>query len=361
MRSSLFVLLYLSLLCSGVVWSQDKPIRREASIGGRNNELSPAARQAIRQGVKWLVKNQARASGAWTSRPANYRMSVTALAGLALLAHGDTPDHGPHAEAVRNAIKFVIRNQRGKDSRWPGLLFDVRPGREQKDDRPMHGHGFAMLFLGEAHGMTSDPALRKQIHECLTRAARLTERSISTQGGWFYFPHSPRDEGSVTITQIQGLRSAKDSGVLVDKRTIDRAVDYIKRSQQADGGVRYMLTYGKTTPALTAAGVSVLHGSGEYYSDAVERGYGYLRKHLKIRQSDQQFFYYTHFYAAQAMFQRGGPEWAAYFPKIRDELLDLRRGRPYWDQGNYYGRAYETAFALLILEIPLRYLPVFQR
>ncbi|MEZ6185351.1 MAG: prenyltransferase/squalene oxidase repeat-containing protein [Planctomycetota bacterium] len=349
-----------ALLCCGSLAAQD-PVRRDISPGDRHAELTPEAHTAIRQGVKWLVRNQARASGAWSCSPTNYRMSVTSLAGLALLAHGDTPDDGPHAEAVRSALKFVIRNQRGKDSKWPGLLFDVRPGRETKDDRPMHGHGFALLFLGEAYGMPRDPVLRRQLHDCLAQAARLTERSISPDGGWCYFPDSRRDEGSVTITQIQGLRSANDGGVLVDRRTIERAVEYIKNSQQSDGGVRYMLNYGKTTPALTAAGISVLHGSGEYYSDAIERGYGYLRKHLKIRQSDQQFFYYTHFYVAQAMFQRGGAEWAAYFPKIRDELLDLRRGRQYWEQGNYYGPAYETAFALLILEVPLRYLPVFQR
>ena len=30
-------------------------------------------------------------------------------------------------------------------------------------------------------------------------------------GGWYYSPDSDRDEGSVTVTQIQGLRAARNA------------------------------------------------------------------------------------------------------------------------------------------------------
>lgn len=324
-------------------------------------ELDRETVDAIDRGVTWLANQQLGGSGRWPSTPQRYQMSITALAGLALLAHGDTPDSGKHAREVRRAVEWVLDSQRRekKGDRWDGLLFDGRDDAfDLQEDKAMHGHGFALLFLAEAYGQTREAALRERMHEAIGAACRLTERTITRDGGWFYTPDSPRDEGSVTITQIQGLRSARNAGISVDANVIDKAVNYIKASQMPDGGVRYTLRWGKTSAALTAAGISVLHGAGEYHGEALEKGYGYLRQHLTTDPSEP-FFFYTQLYAAQAMFQRGGPEWANYFPRIRRELLDLRRGYPYWESP--YGRSYGTSIALLILQLPLRYLPIFQR
>lgn len=324
-------------------------------------ELEPEHRQAIEAGIQWLAADQLDGSGRWPTTPARYQMSITAMAGLALLAHGDTPDSGRYAREVRKAVEWVLTSQKreGRD-RHPGLLFDGDENFNQ-EDRVMHGHGFALLFLAEAYGQTRDAQLRERMHTAIGKACRLTERTITRDGGWFYLPGEQRDEGSVTVTQIQALRSARNAGISVDVTTIERAVEYIKASQQKDGGVKYTKNWGKASSALTAAGVTVLHGAGEYHGDAIERGYAYLRQELVVDPNKNPFFYYEHFYAAQAMFQRGGPEWANYFPQIRNELLALRRGRPYWENPGVYGKAYATANALLILQLPLRYLPIFQR
>jgi hypothetical protein len=328
------------------------------SEGAAVEELDHETLDAIDRGITWLAGEQLDSSGRWPSNPQRYQMSVTALAGLALLAHGDTPDSGRHARAVRKAVEWVLASQKGADAKWPGLIFDGAETFDQ-EDRPMHGHGFALLFLAEAYGQTRDPVLRQRMHDAIAAGARLTERTITRDGGWFYTPDSLRDEGSVTVTQIQALRSARNAGIAVDATVVARAVAYIKNSQQPDGGVRYTLRWGKASAALTAAGMSVLQGAGEYESDAIDKGFAYLRQELSTDPNKNQFFYYTHLYAVQAMFQRGGPEWANYYPRIRRELLDLRRGYPYWDSP--YGRAFGTSISLLILQVPLRYLPIFQR
>jgi hypothetical protein len=345
--------------CGGVAFAQSESpdAQRESRAGVvRFQEITPELRDAVERGIARLARDQTSKSGAWPCRPVSYKMSVTALAGLALLAHGDTPNSGPYAKNVERAIKFVLDNQK-TEGNYAGLFFDRPEG--HPDDRPMHGHGFALLFLAEAYGNTRDPKLRQETHEGIALGCRLVERTISRDGGWYYHPGQNRDEGSVTITQIQALRSAHNSGVLVNKNTIDRAVNYIKASQMEDGGVRYTLNWGKSSAALTAAGVSVLQSAGEYHGDAVEKGYAYLRQHLTTDRDKQPFFYYTHLYAVQAMYQRGGPEWASYFPRIRRELLDQRRGKDYWDSP--FGDSYGTAISLLILQVPNRYLPVFQR
>lgn len=325
-------------------------------------EIDAETRVAIDKGVEWLANAQ-EASGRWGCDPINWQMSITALSGLALLAHGDTPDTGRYSKQVKRAIEWILRSQvpeggGGLPAIYDGAFFDR--GVVDPEDKVMHGHGFALLFLGEAYGQMADPRLRERTHRAIARGVRLTERTISGDGGWFYHPGDYRDEGSVTVTQIQGLRSARNAGIAVDARIIERAVNYIKKSQRPDGGVQYMLSRSDTSPALTAAGMEVLFGAGVYQGEAIDKGFAYLRRYLKYDDDDpsNKWFHYTHLYASQAMFQRGGPEWESYFPRIRRELLNLRKG-DCWESP--YGKNYGTANALLILELPLRYLPIYQR
>ena len=365
----------LSILVAGVVfaglgWAQTGPDTPPTQVDSDDpdalaearstafEELTPEALDAIERGVEWLAREQIDTSGRWPCRPTHYQMSVTALAGLALLAHGDSASTGPYCDQIRRAIEWILRSQwtEGPDA---GLYYE---GRDVGDSeaRAMHGHGFALLFMAQAFGQVRDERLADAMAESIRAAVNLTERSISPEGGWYYAPRQQRDEGSVTITQIQGLRAARNAGFNVNANVVDRAVRYIKRSQQPDGGVRYTLRWGKTSAALTAAGIAVLQGAGEYHSEAIDDAYAYLRQNLKTDADEAPFFYYTHLYASQAMFQRGGPSWATYFPGIRRELLAMRpANRAYWDSP--YGESYGTANALLILQLPKRYLPIFQR
>ena len=54
------------------------------------------------------------------------------------------------------------------------------------------------------------------------------------------------------------LRAARNAGIQVDKAVIDRAVEYVRRSQNPDGGFRYMLNSGGSAFARSAAGLSAL-------------------------------------------------------------------------------------------------------
>ena len=319
-------------------------------------EMSPEVERAVLDGLAWLASTQSR-SGRFPSVH-SYHIAVTSLAGLAFLAHGEAPERGPHAQTVRRALEFVL------DSQMPsGLYFDH--GKLRVEDRPMHGHGFAMHFVAEASGQTRDPALRARCRASLREAVRCTAGSISPEGGWHYFPDGQSDEGSVTVTQIQGLRAAREVGIEVPKALIDRATDYLRRSQQRDsGGVRYSLARGsaRTTPALTAAGMVVLYGAGTYEDEALDLGFRYLRKNMDDVANpggSDRFFYYTHFYAAQAFHARGGDDWDWYWKAIREEMMRRRGEGPCWE--SQFGRPYATALALLTLQVPFRYLPTYER
>jgi hypothetical protein len=329
-------------------------------------EMTDKQVEAIDRGLVHLARWQ-QLSGRWvTTGGTRYHMSLTALAGLAFLAHGEKPGTGMYGAVLDKAVRYVVKNQIPEnDPDGNGGLFfepDLRPITDT--DRPMHGHGFALLFLAEAYGQASQPELRAKIHEALVRAVKLTEKSQSQAGGWFYRPNdNNRDEGSITITQIQGLRAARNAGIQVSKTTVDRAVDYIRKSQLKSGdragGVRYTISYGDPSPALTSGGIAVYYGAGEYGSQGIELGFQYLSKNLRM-EDRQHFWFYTHLYTVQAMHQKGGPEWASYFPKLRQQLLIQRNPRGEWED-QYGGPVFGTAVAVLCLEVPLRYLPIFQR
>ena len=58
------------------------------------------------------------------------------------------------------------------------------------------------------------------------------------------------------------------------------------------------------------------------------------------------------------MFLAGGDYWATFYPAIRDQLI----ARQNKDQGFWpgdYGEEYSTSMALIILQMPNRYLPVY--
>ena len=71
-------------------------------------------------------------------------------------------------------------------------------------------------------------------------------------------------------------------------------------------------------------------------------------------------FYYAHLYMSQVMYLSGDAKWDAYFPPIRDILIQAQESDGGW-VGDGIGKTYGTAVALVILQIPYGYLPILQR
>jgi hypothetical protein len=57
------------------------------------------------------------------------------------------------------------------------------------------------------------------------------------------------------------------------------------------------------------------------------------------------------------MFLAGGDYWGEWFPAIRDELCDRQQDAGNWDGD--FSQDYATSMALIILQMPNRYLPVY--
>ena len=57
----------------------------------------------------------------------------------------------------------------------------------------------------------------------------------------------------------------------------------------------------------------------------------------------------------------GEPFWTPYFTNLRTELLAMQQKDGSFPNGIGPGPAFGTAMGVLILEIPYRFLPIFQR
>jgi len=314
--------------------------------------ITPAANDAIQKGLAYLARTQGR-DGAWRNRGqfGRYPVAMSSLAGLALLMNGNTTTQGPYAPNVDRATRFLV------GAALPNGLI----ARGDDESRTMYGHGFSMLFLGQLLGMTEDAQRQQEISEVLARAVTLTGQAQSRIGGWIYTPDGATDEGSVTITQVQALRSCRTAGVAVPKKVIDDAMNYLKISQNSDGGIRYRAqSPGPSRPPLTAAAVMCWFNAGEYDNPLAKKALANAKQNIQPALNMGGHYFYEHLYFAQAMYLSGPDDWKSYFPRMRDNLLRLQNADGSWDDP-MVGEVYGTSIALIILQLPFDLVPIMQR
>ncbi len=307
-------------------------------------EITPELQAAVNRGLKYLVDQQ-QPDGSFGAERYGRHVGITALACIAFMSQGSLPGRGLYGPQVERGLTFILDSVHEN-----GLISaDTSHG-------PMYGHGFATLFLAEVYGQTHD----SRCHEALIKAVRLIIGAQNAEGGWRYQPVPTEADVSVTICQVMALRAARNAGVKVPKETIDKAVDYVRRCQNADGGFRYMLNQGNSAFPRSAAGVATLYYAGIYTDQAIDRGLNYLMTELPGTGRNTPHYFYGHYYAVQAMYMAGGRFWRQWFPAIRKELLEKQdEATGSWE--GQAGRAYGTSMALIILQMPNRYLPIFQK
>ncbi len=338
--------------------------------------VTPEQDAAVKAGLAWLAADQ-QANGAWSCK-IGYKVNesynfdretghvgVTSLACIAFLAGGHLPGRGEYGEVVEKGLEFVLSsvNEDGYISRFGSR---------------MYSHAFATLFLAEIYGMTH----RDDVRLKLQKAVDFIVKSQNEQGGWRYEPYAPESDMSIVVCQVLALRAARNIGIRVPKSTVDRAARYVVDSAITEGGYgrngipirradvgtfHYQKeSNSRSSFALTAAGVTALNGLGIYSDESIQNGLEYLRRKLngfnaKYGRGGHYFFWYGHYYGVQAMYTAGSPYWEPYFVTVREKLIEMQNEDGSFPNDVGPGKPLGTAMAVLILEIPYRYLPIFQR
>ncbi len=312
----------------------------------------PKVRAAVHRGLEWVANSQSRL-GHWTANDGRYATAMTALAGMALLSEGSTTTQGKYAQNIRRAVDYLVSR-----SRPNGLIGEAR------DDRYTYGHGYSMLFLSQVLGEEEDLDRRETLIEVLTKAVQFTGEAQTQAGGWGYVSAKDGhdfDEGSTTITQVQGLRGCRNAGIPVPKEIIDKAINYIRQCTLPDGGVQYSSKGGGGRPAITAAAIACLFNAGDYDSDYVPKLLDYANRNLSnIGNEGFGHWHYAHYYYAQVKYREGEKNWTEYRDKIYARIVAEASANGSWGQG-YIGPIYTTAINLTILQLEDAMLPIYQR
>lgn len=343
---------FVSASAAGVLGLRARGILAQAERGGDGvaRLLTEPARKAVSRGLDFLAARQ-QADGSFGATGYQGNVAVTSLAAMAMMAAGSTPERGPHGRAVAKFLDYALAS-----AQQSGFINGVTVSHG-----PMYDHGFATLFLAEVHGMTD----RREVRDKLAKAVKIIVESQNRQGGWRYQPVRAEADVSVTSCQMIALRAARNAGVFVPKETIERAVDYVRRCQNADGGFTYMHDGGESVFPRSAAAVVSLYGAGldENPNDApeIKRGLEYLAPYKPQRGARVRYshYYYGHYYAVQAMWHAGGERFASWYEALRNDLVERQTATGAWDDP--FGAEYATAMATLALQMPQNSLPIFER
>ena len=309
--------------------------------------------EAIDKGLDWLRRNQS-SRGQWNTQV--YPTAMAALAGTALVCSGSTTTQGPYARQVARAADFII--SKGREN---GLIGDP-----QTDSRYTYGHGFSMLFLSQVLGEEGLIDRRNELVDVLTKAVEFSGNAQTAAGGWGYVSAregNDFDEGSTTITQVQGLRGCRNAGIPVPAEVIDKAKQYIYECKNPDGGISYSSRQkGSSRPAITAAALAALYNAGDYESVHVPEMLKYSKDALHDISDESRAFghwHYTYLYYSQVVYRQGNDIWIPFRDKLYQRIVSDQRSDGYWE-GQIHP-VYVTACNLIMLQLDRGYLPIYQR
>jgi hypothetical protein len=362
---------------------RNAPGRKKFAIDMGANEESE---KAVEASLEWLAAHQ-HARGYWepiestlgvepenTAKFTNLaerqrsgfysQTGLTALAVLAFLGKGYTHEDNQYAETVDRALGWLVSQQEAN-----GFL----GGRSNQYAR-MYCHGMATIALGEAYGMTKDPALR----EPLSRAIDFIVSQQYPDGSWRYtdWRRLTVREGDMSMFgwQLMALKSARTAGLAVPDGTMKRAIDFLiaqgdhlkSRGLSQHGGLAAYRLAERPKPSMTAEALFCKQMLGiKRTNRASAEAVDYLLENLPQRSKQDLYYWY---YGTLAMYHHGGEAWRRWNEAMRDTLVADQRTdgdfsgswNPRAPWGDYGGRVFSTALATLSLEVYYRFLPLYQ-
>ena len=319
---------------------RSSPMREHC--GGKNSE------HAVVAALRWL-KAQQQADGAWSYGP--HRLGISALATLALLGHGETPDSEEFGTTLTKALKFLTSTFN------PNLN--------------MYEQAIATYALAEGIGMTRSPSLREPLEQRVTfllQAQQTPKTDPLHTGGWRYSAGSNDSDTSVTGWCVQALIAARLAGVSVPQSALDAASQFL-------WNMHHDATFGYFRPGgssgTTAIGVLsqmfLGHGGDPRLKETLEKLKS-LRFEWDKTEAPLGMVVYQWYYLTQTFFHAGGVYWQNWNDQFRDVLIQRQTEDGHWNLPSLSKEkefnlppVYSTALCSLMLEVYYRYLPTYQK
>jgi hypothetical protein len=204
-------------------------------VGGTQMHADPP-RVSVLLALRWL-KNHQSPDGRWDAGgfdaqckgnrcdgPGDsiYSPGVSGLALLAFLGAGQTHQSGPCRETVKNGLKYL------KDIQDSEGCFGPRTSQHF-----MYNHACAALAMTEAFGMTGSRVFK----EPAQRGVGFVMKSRNPYLAWRYaYPADGENDTSVTGWMVMALKSARMSGLDVEKQPIADAIAWVDKMTEPEFG-----------------------------------------------------------------------------------------------------------------------------
>jgi len=322
---------------------------------------TPESEDAVERGLRWLYTYQ-REDGSWNfdhnkgrhsgfCRNPGTVASTTAATAIALapfLGAGYTHLGGEYQDTVHRGLYYLKTRAL------------VTPNGVDLQEGTMYAQGLAAIVLCEAYAMTGDEGLE----DIAQRTLDFIDYAQDKQGGgWRYTPGEPGDT-TVTGWQLMALKSGQMAQLHVRSPSIMLACRFLD-SVSCEDGARY--GYMTTDPRKTTTAVGLLcrmYTGWRRSNPGLRVGVSYLSE---WGPSEDNMYY--NYYATQVLRHWGGPEWEQWNPKMRDYLVATQSNQAH-EAGSWYfsgghgeagGRLYNTAMAVMTLEVYYRYMPLYRQ
>lgn len=280
--------------------------------------------------------------------------AISALAGMAFLAKGYTPESEKYGETIRKDIDFVLSVVNPADGYF-GTRFQ---------GQGMYVHSICTLFLSEVSGMV-DPERQAKFDEILPLAVKLLldaqniRKNDRDKGGWRYTPRSNDSDMSCSGWCLMALRSASLNGGQVPKEAIEKAVEYVRKQRNpGEGSFVYQGGGNSSGRTLTGAGILYLELCGRHNDEMSLKAARYLMRVYKELPGDNNRSYGM-YYAAQGLFQLGGENWKVFSDWMYRTWIPRQKSDGSWREEE--SAAYSTSLLVLAFTVPYRQLPIYQR
>ncbi len=336
------------------------------------------ATQAIATGAaKILAMEEGPDRGEWPYQgvyrverkiPIGYRVGGTAISCLAMALTPGYADDDARQGAVRRGIEFVI-NSTGHDLMDPDYAggYDVRGW----------GHIYAGLLLIELQrrGLMPDDLKDKAREAAAFYVDAVQRTDIPQVGGWNYARQgidavSPPST-FMTASALQTLFLARDAGYEVNDAVVERALKYLESAKHASGEFVYSGDARRAGGVPGATGRMViseitLHLAGRSNISDVRGAIDAFFLHwewLEARRAKTgthqppysvapYYFYFAHYYAAQAIETLPMRERTEYRRKYREVLFSTRDEEGTWNDRVFERSAnYGTAMSIMALHM----------
>lgn len=316
--------------------------------------------QAVLRGLAWIAAHQHQ-DGGWRfnhhlspcrgCRHPGTAASTTAATSLALLPFlgaGFTHREGKYEQVVNRGLYHLMNRMR------------LTAAGGDLQDGTMYGQGLSAIALAEAYAMTRDNELRLVGQAALDFIIHAQDVN---GGGWRYNPGQPGDM-SMHGWQLMALKSGQLGYMDVSPLALKRASRFLELTQ-FDGGSRFGYLDPKDgTDATTAIGLLCrMYLGARRDHPGLEKGVEWLAK-----QGPSAHDMYFNYYATQVMHHWGGKLWQAWNTKLREHLI-ATQSRTGFEAGSWHfedkhgeigGRLYDTALAVMTLEVYYRHLPLYR-